>query len=138
MLLAEVALFAVGGPIAATEAEAGLPVPDQVAHLVRRAGEWAYDSEPPLRTLLRLSLDASAGVRRPGHRVAWIADVLAPIRDELATETYERLADPLALFIGIDPVVVMTDIAGATREQALDTLEWPARALVESALAEKR
>jgi hypothetical protein len=64
--------------------------------------------------------------------------VLAPIRDEFAPGTYERLADALALFIGIDPVVVMTDIAGATHEQALDTLEWAARALVEAALAEKR
>jgi hypothetical protein len=36
--------------------------------------------------------------------------------------------------MGIDPVVVMSDIVGATREQALDALEWSARTLVEAAL----
>jgi hypothetical protein len=39
----------------------------------------------------------------------------------------------LTLLLGIDPV--MKDIAGASQEQALDTLEWSARALVEAALS---
>jgi AcrR family transcriptional regulator len=137
MLLAEVALFAAGGPIDPGGPEDGLPVPEAVARLVRRAGEWAYDSEQPLRTLLRLSLDPSANVRRPGHRTGWIADVLAPVRDGMDPAAYERLANALTLVVGIDPVVVMTDIAGATREQGLDALEWTARTLTEAALAEK-
>ena len=29
--------------------------------------------------------------------------------------------------MGIDPVVVMRDIAGASREEALDAMEWSAR-----------
>jgi AcrR family transcriptional regulator len=137
MLLAEVALFAAGGPIAQPEEDGDLPVPDAVARLVRRAGEWAYDSERPLRTLLRVSLDPDAGVRRPGHRVGWIADVLAPVRDELEPAAFERLSRALTLVLGIDPVVVMTDIAGATREQGLDALEWTARTLTEAALRER-
>jgi hypothetical protein len=40
--------------------------------------------------------------------------------------------------MGIDPVVVMKDIAGASREEALDALEWSARVLVEGALAKGR
>lgn len=39
---------------------------------------------------------------------------------------------------GKDTNVVMKDIAGASREQALDTLEWSARTLVEAALRAKR
>jgi hypothetical protein len=39
--------------------------------------------------------------------------------------------------LGIDPIVVMKDIAGASREQALDTLEWSARTLVEAALSRR-
>lgn len=54
------------------------------------------------------------------------------MRDELPDETYQRLATSLTLLLGIDPIVVMTDIAGADRERAL---EWSARALVEQALA---
>jgi AcrR family transcriptional regulator len=133
LLTAEVALFAVGGPVV-PDGEEDLPAADAVARLVRRVGEWTYASEAPLRTLMRLSLDPDAGVRRPGHRVGWIADALAPVRDQLSDETYERLSTSLTLFLGIDPIVVMTDIADADRERALDTLEWAARALVEQAL----
>jgi NACalpha-BTF3-like transcription factor len=38
------------------------------------------------------------------------------------------------LHLGIDPVVVMKDIAHVSREQARDALEWSARTLVEAAI----
>jgi AcrR family transcriptional regulator len=136
LLLAEVALFAAGGPLLPDDgADETLTVPERIALLARRVGEWAYENEAPLRTLHRLSVDPSSGVRRPGHRVGWIADALAPVREELDTATYERLANALTLLFGIDPVIVMTDIAKVPREQALDALEWTARTLVEGALA---
>jgi hypothetical protein len=94
----------------------------------------AFANEQPLRTLLRLSLDPATGVRRPGHRRGWIASALAPVRNQIGAETYSKLSRALTLMLGIDPVVVMKDIAGASREQALDALEWSARTLVEAAL----
>ncbi|HYL36040.1 MAG TPA: TetR/AcrR family transcriptional regulator [Bryobacteraceae bacterium] len=133
MLLAEVALFAVGGPLFPAAAQ-GAPVAEAVGRLVRGVGTWAYANEQPLRTLLRLSLDPSTGVRRPGHRVEWIADTLAPARDKIDSKTFSKLSRALTLLLGIDPVVVMKDIAGASQEQALDALEWTARALVDAAL----
>jgi len=133
LLLAEVALFAAGGPLFSPTDGAG-PVAEAVGRLVRRVGAWAYENEQALRTILRLSLDPATGVRRPGHRVKWIADALAPVRNRIAPETYDKLSKALTLLLGIDPVVVMSDIAGASRKEALDTLEWTARALVESAL----
>jgi AcrR family transcriptional regulator len=137
MLLAEVALFAANGPLvpAVNENES---IPDAVGRLVRRVGTWAYENEQPLRALLRLSLDPATGVRRPGHRREWIADVLAPARDKIEPEVYKRVSTALTLMLGIDPVVVMKDIAGASREKALDTLEWSARTLVEAALKDVR
>jgi len=134
LLLAEVALFASGGPLFAPAIENG-PVPETVGRLVRRVGVWAYANEQPLRTILRLSLDPSTGVRRPGHRKEWIADALAPVRGKIDAKTYSHLSKSLALLMGIDPIVVMKDIAGASREQALDALEWTARTLVEAALS---
>jgi AcrR family transcriptional regulator len=133
MLLAEVALFASGGPLFPAVA-ASAPVPQAVGHLVRRVGAWAYANEQPLRTILRLSLDPTTGVRRPGHRIEWIADALGPVKNKIDPETYSKLSNALTLMLGIDPVVVMKDIAGASREQALDALEWSARTLVEAAL----
>jgi AcrR family transcriptional regulator len=139
MLLAEVALWAIGGPLdplAEPDDEAS-SVAETMASVVRRVARWSYDNETALRTLLRLSLDPSSGVRRPGHRVDWIADVLAPARDQLDDESYARLSASLTLLFGIDPVVVMTDIAGVSREQAIDALAWTARTLVEEALGSR-
>jgi AcrR family transcriptional regulator len=136
MLLAEVALFASGGPLFPAVAES-TPVPEAVGRLVRRVGAWAYANEQPLRTILRLSLDASTGVRRPGHRIEWIADALAPVRRKIDPDTYKKLSKALTLMLGIDPIVVMKDIAGASREQALAALEWSARTLVEAALGSR-
>jgi AcrR family transcriptional regulator len=133
MLWAEVALFASGGPLFSPLDQGG-SVADAITRLVRNVGTWAYANQKPLRTLLQLSLDPSKGVQRPGHRVDWIADTLAPVRDQLDAETYNKLANALTLMIGIDPVVVMTDIAGASQEEALGALEWSARVLVEAAL----
>lgn len=133
MLLAEVALFAAGGPLFPAQAES-TPVPEAIGRLVRRVGAWAYDSELPLRTLLRLSLDPSTGVHRPGHRTEWIADALASARRQIDPKVYRKLSAALTLMLGIDPIVVMRDIAGVSRKQALDALEWSARTLVEAAL----
>jgi AcrR family transcriptional regulator len=133
MLLAEVALFAVGGPLTAPLDETA-PLPEAVASLVRRVDAWAFANEQPLRTLMRLSLDPASGVERPGHRREWIANVLSTAKDRMDASSFDRLARSLTLLMGIDPVIVMKDIAGASREEALDTLEWAARALVIAAL----
>ncbi|HEY8774729.1 MAG TPA: TetR family transcriptional regulator [Gaiellaceae bacterium] len=136
VLAAEVALFAAGGPLFSDEESVDLPAPEAVGRLVRRVAEWAYENEQSLRILLRLSLDPSTGVRRPAHRVAWIATALEPVREQIDSKTYEKLAAALTLLLGIDPVVVMTDIARVSRKQGLDALEWSARAMVEAALRE--
>jgi AcrR family transcriptional regulator len=138
VLLAEVALFGIIDPLFPDAGGVELPAADAVARLVRQVGGWVYENEAALRALLRISLDPSSGVRRPGHRTGWIADVLAPVRDRLDDETYARLAASLTLVLGVDPVVVMTDIANLPREEALDALEWSARTLVSAALAETR
>jgi hypothetical protein len=101
-------------------AAASAPVPEAVGRLVRRVGAWAYANEEPLRTILRLSLDPSTGVRRPGHRIEWIAGVLAPVRSKIDAESYSKLSKALTLMLGIDPIVVMKDIAGPLAKQALD------------------
>jgi AcrR family transcriptional regulator len=134
LLAAEVALFAGGGPLFPEAETVQLPPPEAVGQLVRRVAEWAYENEQSLRLLLRLSLDPSTGVRRPAHRIVWIDSALEPVREQIDSKTYEQLAASLTLLLGIDPVVVMTDIARVSRKQALDALEWSARAMVEAAL----
>jgi AcrR family transcriptional regulator len=136
LLLAEVSLFAAGGPLA-MKISADTPLPDAIADLVRRVATWSYKNEQPLRTLFRLSLDPSTGIRRPGHRNSWIASALEPVRDRMDPKVYDHLSKSLTLMMGIDPVVTMTDIAGATQHEAIEALAWSARALVEAALKTK-
>jgi len=57
------------------------------------------------------------------------------VRKSLKPEIYNKLARALTLTLGIDPVIVMKDIARASREEALTTLEWTAQTLVSAALA---
>lgn len=135
LLLAEVALFASGGPLFRNEKD--LPLPEALGQLVRAVGKWSFANEQQLRMLLRLSLDPSSGVRRPGHRREWIADALESARERMHPRTFTKLSRALTLLFGIDPVVVMRDIAGASEKDALDALEWAAQALVASALHEQ-
>jgi hypothetical protein len=45
-----------------------------------------------------------------------------------------KLSKALTLMLGIDPIVVMQDIAGTSREEGLEALEWSARALTEATM----
>ena len=42
----------------------------------------------------------------------------------------------IAATIGIDALVWLTDIAGLSREHAVDVMRWSARALLQAALAD--
>jgi AcrR family transcriptional regulator len=106
----------------------------QAAAVTRRAGQFSLDHEEWLRTALRLSLDPQSGYQRPGQLRRWVADILAAASDRLDDATRARLSAALHLVLGIDPIIVLTDIAGLDRAEALDVLEWVAATLVESAM----
>ena len=129
-------------------APAGLPepagegLPDRAAALVRRMGEWAFDHETELRTMMRLSLSPRRGeltALRRGHtnRDRWIASLLEGLPDDVPEASRRRLAAALTPLFGADAVIWTTDIAALSRQEALDVLEWAARTLVEAALAGK-
>ena len=68
-------------------------------------------------------------------RRRWIEAALAPLRRRLDAPTLRRLEAALCLLIGIDAIVVLKDIAGLEREEALDVLAWAADVLTSGALA---
>jgi AcrR family transcriptional regulator len=111
----------------------GNPV-DVAADIARRAGEFSLDHEERLRTALRLSLDPQSGYQRPGRRGVWIERMLDAVGDRLDEETRSRLAAALNLVVGVDAIVVLTDVVGLERRDVLDVLEWTAATLVEGAL----
>lgn len=47
-----------------------------------------------------------------------------------------RLVHAIAAGVGIDTLVWLTDIAGLSREEAVDVMRWLARGLLQAALSE--
>src|ERR1700704_1037797 len=133
-LLVEMRMFAPEGPLEMFERivlESSDPV-ERVGILAREVAEWALQNETTLRTLLRLSLDPKSGVRRPGHRIRWIAEALQPLQGKVDGSTLDRLSSALTVLLGIDPIVPLTDFAGLPAAEATEVIEWAARTLVRS------
>jgi AcrR family transcriptional regulator len=133
-LLAEMRMFAPEGPIEMFDRvvlETADPV-ERVGVLARQVSEWAFQNETALRTWLRLSLDPETGVRRPGHRMRWIAEALQPLYGKVDRATLDRLSSALTILFGIDPIVPLTDFAELPPARAIEVIEWTARTLVRS------
>ena len=133
-LLVELRMFAPEGPLELFDRvvlESGDPE-ERVGVLAREVSEWALQNETALRTLLRLSLDPETGVRRPGHRIRWIAEALQPLQGKVDGATLDRLSSALTMLLGIDPIIPLRDFAELSSTQAIDVIEWASRTLVRS------
>jgi AcrR family transcriptional regulator len=118
----------------AVPSSTGAADPAEVAAAVaRRSALFALEHEERLRTGLRLSLDPQSGYQRPGGRRLLVAEILASAGDRLDPAARARLSAALHLVLGVDPIIVLTDIAGLDRNQVPDVLEWVAATLVEAA-----
>ncbi|TAJ16229.1 MAG: TetR/AcrR family transcriptional regulator [Planctomycetota bacterium] len=90
-----------------------------------------------LSSMLRQSV-ATAGARdgapvRQNRRGAMIAAALAPVRDQFKRRELEHLSSALALFLGIESMVVFKDVLRLDDEQATAVRRWAVRALVDAA-----
>jgi AcrR family transcriptional regulator len=99
------------------------------------------DTEPQQRTMLRLSLEPDPSLRgelplRQGRAIGWITEALAPLRDRMSEAQLRRLAVAIRSAAGIEPLVWLTDIAGLSREDAVQVMRQSARALLRFALAD--
>jgi AcrR family transcriptional regulator len=98
-------------------------------------------NEAELRTMLMLSLEPEpAGhdklLLRRGRRIGWIEDALSPLRGQVPESDLRRVVHAIAATLGIEALVWLTDIAGLSTRQAVRTMRWSARALLQSALAD--
>jgi AcrR family transcriptional regulator len=116
-------------------AESGDDPAESVAAAVRMGAEWTLGREARLRMILRASLDPSGDTKRPARRRKYIADLLAPLKDELPPDTYDKLTAALTLVFGIDPIVSLTDNSDIGRGQIPDVLAWVAETLVRAAVS---
>jgi hypothetical protein len=95
--------------------------------------------EESYRAMLRLSLQSDSPGRelalRRGRRFIWIEDALEPLRGRLSKDRFDRLVQAISIAIGIEALVTLVDLAGLSRERAVEVIRWSAKALLRSALS---
>jgi AcrR family transcriptional regulator len=113
---------------------------ERLALVVAAATRIVLDWEAQLRASLRLSLepgqDPTGPVLRRGRVIGWIEDALAPLAGTHPGLDRTRLAVAIRAATGIEAFVWMVDVAQLSREEAVTTMQWTARALLRSALGD--
>jgi hypothetical protein len=103
--------------------------------------------EPHMRAALQLALEhqslEAAGLLeeepfRRGQRTEILATTMAPLKPKLNPATYQRLLKALAVVYGIEPMVILKDICGASDRETEAVVRWMMDALVDAALREQR
>ena len=106
--------------------------------VVKQITRMVSERETNYRTVLRLSLDPAIPkeslVLRQGRAIGWIEDALAPLRSRFSRGQLRRLAIAIRSAIGIEAFVWLVDVAGQSREEAVKTMRWSARAMLQGAL----
>ncbi len=114
--------------------DAGDDPEERLVMAVRAFLAMVVDTEPQERTMLRLSLETDATPRplplRQGRAIGWFVEALAPLTAELGEDGVRRLAIAVRAVAGVEALVWLTDIAGLSREQAVEQMVWSAVALV--------
>ena len=144
LLLAEVMLDAAIGPdLDAVYAAARRPEPaaTRLDAVVRADHALVTKHEAAFRALLRALLaprtdDPAEIPRRPGNRLRYLAEALAPLRDHLGDARLHRLVLALAMCVGTESIIVLEDIGGLTPAAAEAVQRWAAAALLRAALSE--
>ena len=98
------------------------------------------EHEPEYRTQLRLALEGEpAGGEslplRVGRRIEWIEDALAPLRERMPQPELRRLVYGIGATLGIEAFVWLTDMAGLSREEAVEVMRSNAHTLLRAAMA---
>jgi AcrR family transcriptional regulator len=143
-LLAEVLLDAAIAPdLEAVYAAARTPGPAaaRLDAVVRADHALVVRHEAAFRTALRAMLvphtgDPSEVPRRPGNRLRYLAEALAPLHDQLGAERLQRLVTALAMCVGMESIMVTADICGLSPAAAEAVKRWAAAALLRAGLDE--
>ena len=113
--------------------------------LLNRTYSRFSEYEPHMRAALQLalehqSLEAAGKLTeepfRRGQRQQILKVTLAPLRAKLEPRTWNRLLKSLAVVYGIEPMVVLKDICGASDGETEAVVRWMMDSLVDAAMRE--
>jgi hypothetical protein len=71
---------------------------------------------------------------RQGRAIGWFEDALSPVRDRMTEAELRRLVLAIRATAGIEALVWLTDIAGLSREEAVEIMRSSARTLARAAI----
>jgi hypothetical protein len=111
----------------------------RVEIVLREIARQLTENEAAFRTALRLSLDPVPDRRkltlRRGRAIRWFEEALEPLRGKIPDVSRHRLALAIRAAFGIEALVWLIDVAGLSREEAIDLMRSSARTLLKAALA---
>lgn len=120
-------------------------VRDQVDALIGELIAMSDELMPLGRRIIRLTAEApdedqpvEGAPRRGYRRIGWIEHAVAPLRERLTGEQFERLVSGLAMVISWEGMIVLRDSRGLRGEDERRLLRWAARSLVDAILAEAK
>jgi hypothetical protein len=101
------------------------------------------DYEPEARAQLRLSLEPGSRQAdelplRQGRGIGWIEEALNPLRNLIPESELHRLVLAIRATLGVEALVWLTDVAGSSREEAVDIMRSSARTLLRAAIADAK
>jgi AcrR family transcriptional regulator len=118
--------------------------PKQRLHeLLDRTYSRFKEYEPHMRAALQLALEhqslEAAGLLeeekfKRGQRTQILATTIAPLKAKLSPKQYDRLLKALAVVYGIEPMIILKDICGASDRETEAVVRWMMDALVDAAL----
>jgi hypothetical protein len=137
-------LLAAHPEVAATSMLGDQAPDDAAARLDAVIGNFTamiVDTEPQQRTMLRLSLEPEAAGQgelplRQGRAIGWITEALEVLRGQLSDDELRLLVTSIRATVGIEALVWLVDIAGLTRDEAVELMRWSAQALLQRALTD--
>jgi AcrR family transcriptional regulator len=117
---------------------------DPIARLEAVTEEFTrqvLEYEPELRAQLHLSLEPGSGQPdrlplRQGRGIGWIEEALRPLGKVIPKRERHRLVLAIRATLGIEALVWLTDVAGVSREEAVDIMRSSARTLLRAAIAD--
>jgi hypothetical protein len=65
--------------------------------------------------------------------IGWLEEALAPLGEDLGAAGVRQLAIAIRSAIGIESFVWLTDVAGLSTPDAVETMRWSARSLLDTA-----
>src|SRR4029078_9987239 len=101
-----------------------------VESMARAPQSMSPEAERLGRSLIRLTVDAppttdgDVAPRRGYRRVEVIEKALAPLREQIDPDRFQRLVFALAMVIGWEAIIVQRDICGLTPQSRKDLSAW--------------